>query len=135
MPDWENTRAYSIVVAPSEGQTCGLFNAQTDLFLTTKNADGSVCQDYSILDRQLVPSYTRDRKPDRSITYSRVACSAMADPNVRLSCGVLEGEGGCLCGPCLCFTSCLLPPTHPRAHPMLSSPCLLPPAHPSTPPT
>ncbi|GAB5032026.1 Hypothetical protein NocV09_00800010 [Nannochloropsis oceanica] len=77
--DWETTRPYSIVVGPSKGTTCGLYNASNDLFLTTTMADGSIADNWAVLDRQLVPRYTRDGQPDKSITYTRITCSAMSD--------------------------------------------------------
>jgi hypothetical protein len=79
VPNWSDNRAYSIVVGPSKTTTCGLYNAATDLFLTTTLPDGTVIDNFSILDRQLVPTYTRDGLPDRSITYTRYNCSAQAD--------------------------------------------------------
>ena len=77
--DWETTRPYSIVVGPSKGATCGLYNASADLFLTTTLEDGTISDSWAVLDRQLVPRYTRDGQPDKSITYARVTCSGMPD--------------------------------------------------------
>ena len=80
VPNWNDNRTYSIVVGPSKTTTCGLYNSATDLFLTTTLSDGTVSDNFGILDRQLVPKYTRDGLPDRSITYTRFNCSAQADP-------------------------------------------------------
>ena len=79
VPNWKDNRAYSIVVGPSKTTTCGLYNSATDLFLTTTLPDGTVSDNFGVLDRQLIPKYTRDGLPDRSITYTRFNCSAQAD--------------------------------------------------------
>lgn len=76
---WNANRTYSIVVAPNKGYTCGLFNEADDLFLTTTAADGVIANQWAILDRQLIPKFTRDGQPDRSITYARTQCGKMGD--------------------------------------------------------
>jgi hypothetical protein len=89
--DWEATRPYSIVVGPSKDATCGLYNASADLFLTTTLQDGTISDSWAVLDRQLVPKYTRDGQPDKSITYTRVTCSEMPDKMACHKASVLRG--------------------------------------------
>ena len=74
-PGWAEHRSYSIVVGPSRTATCGLYNASTDLFLTTTLADGRVSGNFSVIDRQLVPTFLHDGLPDRSMTYARYNCT------------------------------------------------------------
>lgn len=88
---WNANRTYSIVVAPNKGYTCGLFNEADDLFLTTTAADGVIANQWAILDRQLVPKFTRDGQPDRSITYARTKCGKMGDDLACVKPDVLRG--------------------------------------------
>jgi hypothetical protein len=75
-PRWD--RKYSIVVGEDIKGSCGLYNATTDLFLST-TLDG-VAQDYwSIVDRQLVPKFTHTHEPDRTNAYARMKCAEEPD--------------------------------------------------------
>ena len=100
------------MVAPHKALTCGLLDEAEDLFLSTTAADGTVANHFAILDRQLVPKFTRDGRPDRSITHARVACGQMGDNLACLKPDVLRGLLGdyypceclclCVCRACAC---------------------------------
>ena len=93
------------MVAPNKASTCGLFNEAEDLFLSTTAADGTVANHWAILDRQLVPKFTRDGRPDRSITHARTACGQMSDNMACVKPDVLRGLLGDYY-PCACVCSC-----------------------------
>lgn len=104
------------MVAPHKALTCGLLDEAEDLFLSTTAADGTVANHFAILDRQLVPKFTRDGRPDRSITHARAACGEMGDNLACLKPDVLRGLLGdyypceclclCVCRVCVCRGCC-----------------------------
>lgn len=73
---FQQTRAFSIVVAQGPGDTCGLYNSTADLFLSTTLRGGAPQDSFGVIYRQLISKYQRDGNGDQSIGYARVKCSA-----------------------------------------------------------
>eukprot|EP00624_Nannochloropsis_granulata_P001306 evm.model.NODE_16360_length_8486_cov_28.441315.2 len=71
--EWDRT--FSMVVAQNPSETCGVYNATEDVFLSN-SFKGQAVNFWAILNRQLVPKATHSKILDRSFGSARMQCTA-----------------------------------------------------------